>query len=53
MSTKLQTALASLALAFSFGAGLVVNGVSIMLPGLKIRGDANVELCEWGLSWRG
>ena len=30
-----------------------VNGVSMVLPGLKIRGDANAELCEWGLSWRG
>lgn len=30
-----------------------VDGVSVVLPGLKIRGDANAELCEWGLSWRG
>ena len=30
-----------------------VNGVSTVLPGLKIRSDANAELCEWGLSWRG
>ena len=30
-----------------------VNDVSVVLPGLKIRGDANAELCEWGLSWRG
>lgn len=53
MSTKLQTALASLALAFSFGAGWVINGVPMMLPGLKIRGDANAEFREWGLAWRG
>ncbi|CUB02050.1 lysozyme [Comamonas thiooxydans] len=30
-----------------------VHGVSTVLPGLKIRGDANAEVCEWGLSWRG
>jgi len=26
-----------------------VNGVSTVLPGLKVRGDANAEICEGGL----
>ena len=26
-----------------------VNGLSVVLPGLKTRGDANGELCEVGL----
>lgn len=26
-----------------------VNGVSAVLPGLKVRGDANAEICEGGL----
>ncbi len=26
-----------------------VNGVSVVLPGLKVRRDANAELCERGL----
>ncbi|WP_240487602.1 hypothetical protein [Comamonas thiooxydans] len=25
-----------------------VHGMSTVLPDLKIRGDANTELCEWG-----
>jgi len=53
MDPRLKPILASLALAFSFGAGWVVNGVSMVLPGLKIRGDANAKLCEWGQAWRG
>lgn len=26
-----------------------VNGALTVLPGLKVRADANAELCEWGL----